>query len=575
MKRILLFVFICCLCLPAVAQKNTPKWMEKAKKAVVSIDTYGKNGNKLATGIGFFVSETGEVLTAYGLFKDAEKATVTDVDGKVFPVETLLGVDELYDVIKVKAEVPKKVTFLPVATDPVANGSTAYLLLYSPGKNVAFNQGAITEVSKLKDPYKYYKVSIPLETGQLNSPLLTAEGEVFGLAQADAMGKKDVSYGVSAAYTHNLALSSTDFINPTYNAIGIKKAWPAEIGQAMVALYLKGNTQDAKAHLETLTDFIAAFPDAPEGYLERANFYAYHRAELASTPAGQANYLKQALEDIKTASKFSDKKGDAYYHQADLIFGVVARDTTITDPAWSIPAAMEAIQKAIEEEDLPAYHQLQGDLYLYQKQYEKAFDEYMIVNNSDLASSTSYYSAAKAKENIPGFNIGEIIALLDKAVEKCGMPMSPDAGQYILERINWKLRLSQYQGAIEDYDLYFTAVQGKVGADFYFYREQAKFHAGDLEGALKDIGQAILASPDAPDYYAEEASVLVRMKKYEQALESVNKALEIAPDFAACHRLKGVCFVRLGKKTEACEALNKAKELGDPVAPKLIQENCK
>ena len=65
------------------------------------------------------------------------------------------------------------------------------------------------------------------------------------------------------------------------------------------------------------------------------------------------------------------------------------------------------------------------------------------------------------------------------------------------------------------------------------------------------------------------------MQKYTEALSSLDKAIELAPDFAACHRLRGVCFVRLGKKTEACEALNKAKSLGDPVADKLIKENCK
>lgn len=575
MKRILLFIWISCIVLPIAAQKNAPKWMEKQRKAVVQINTYGKDGNKLGSTTGFFVSENGDVLGAYELFKGAQKATVTDVEGKVFPVESILGWDEMYDVIKLKVSVPKKVAFLQVANDPVATGSSVYLLPYSTSKNVAFSQGTITEVTKLKDPYSYYKLSIPLEDGQLNSPLLTEDGAVFGLAQADATGKKDISFGVSAAYTDHLSFSSTDFITTNQNSVGIKKAWPADQDQAMVALYLKGSTEDAKTYLESLTDFIAAFPNEPEGYLRRANHYAYRRAALASAPAEQLEYLGLALEDVKTASKMNGKKGDSFYYQADLIFGVAAGDTTLNNPDWSVPVALEMVQKAIKEEDLPVYRLLEGDIYLYQQQFDKAYEDYMIVNNSDAASAASYYSAAKAKQNLPGFNIGDVIQLLDKAIEKCGMPMSADAGQYILERIDWKLRLSQYKEAIEDYDLYYTAVQGQVGANFYFYREQAKFRNGDLEGALKDIGQAILAAPDAPEYYAEEASILVRMQKYDQALESVRKALELAPDYAACLRLKGVCYIRLGKKAEACEFLKKAKELGDPVAPKLMQENCK
>lgn len=575
MKRILLLILACCYLLPATAQKNAPKWLDKSKKAVVLITTYGKDGAKLSSGTGIFVSETGDVLSAYDLFKGAEKATVTDTEGKTYPVSRIIGADELYDVIKVKAETPKKVQFLPLATDPLAVETVAYLLPYTTEKKADFQQGTITEVSKLKDPYSYYKLSIPLEPAQLNSPILNAEGEVFGLAQADATGKKDISYAVSASYVNSLAVGSTDFLNATYNNIGIKKAWPADVEQAQVALFLKSSSEDAKTHLETLNDFIATFPNATDGYLNRASLYANRRAELASSPADEKNYLKLALDDIETASKYSDKKGDVYYNKAKLIYGIAATDTTLTDPAWTIQAALETIQKAIEEEDTPVYHQLAGDLYFYQKEYEQAFNEYMVVNNSDIASPTSYYWAAKAKENITGFNIGDVIALLDGAVEKCGLPLTSEAGPYILERIDWKLRLSQYEAAIADYDLYYKAMLGDVGSSFYFYREQAKFRNGDIDGALADIKEAIRLSPDVPDYRAEQASVLVRAKNYTEALTTIEEALKMAPDFAALYRLRGVCYVRLEKKAEACEALAKAKELGDPLAERLIKEHCK
>ena len=39
-------------------------------------------------------------------------------------------------------------------------------------------------------------------------------------------------------------------------------------------------------------------------------------AELANSMAEQAIYLQKALDDIKTASKCSDKKGDFWYNQA-------------------------------------------------------------------------------------------------------------------------------------------------------------------------------------------------------------------------------------------------------------------
>ena len=575
-QKILLFVLACLFFSASWAQKNaTPKWMDKSKNAVVRITTYGKDGAQIATGTGVFVSEAGDVITGYTLFEGANTAKVTDAEGASFPVTHIIGADELYDVIKVRVGVTGKVRYLNMASDPQAVGSISYLLPYTTAKKASSQQSTITEVSKLKDPYSYYKLSLPLEGDKVNTPVLNAEGEVFGLVQADASGKKDISFAVSAAYAGSLSMSPTDFLNSTYNTIGIPKAWPANVEEAQVALFLKNSVEDAKTYLNTLNDFIATFPDAPDGYVSRANHYAVHRAELASSPEEQKEYLKRAIDDIETATRHSDKKGEALYNKAKLIYGVAATDTTLNDQTWTLESALEIARKAIAEDNLPAYHQLVGDICFAKKDYEAAYEEYMTINNSPEATSASYYWAAKAKENIPGFNIGDVIALLDGAIDKCGLPLTAEAGQYILERIDWKLRLSLFAEAVADYDLYYKAMKGSVGSDFFFYREQTKFRAGDMDGALADIREAVRISPNVVDYRAEEASILIRMKNYTDALSSINETLRLAPDYAACHRLKGVCYVRMNKTQEACEALNKAKELGDPLAERLLKEHCK
>lgn len=575
MKKIFLIITLACLMLPAMAQNKSPKWMDKERKAVVLVTTYGQNGSKISTGTGFFISETGEALAGYTLFKGAVRATVTDVDGRDLPVTTIIGANDLYDVIKFQVEVPKKVVYLPLAQEPLTNGAEVYLMPYTPGKAVPFKEGQITEVSKVGDSFGYYKLNFPLEPTQLNAPVLTADGEVFGLAQEDATGKKDISYAMSAGYVNNLRISSADAFNSVYKNVNIKKAWPQDVDQALVMLFLLANTHDSKAHLETLNDFIATFPESSEGYLNRANHYAYNRKELASTLTEQVKYLDLALQDIHTAGKYGKEKGEEKYNLAKLIYGVAVSDTTLNNPTWSVETALKNVGEAISENDLPVYHQLEGDIYFYLKQYDQAFNAYAKVNSSDMASSLSYYWAAKAKANIPGTQITEIIALLDSAVVKCGPSPTPEAASYVLERVDYRMQLGQYPQAVADYNLYYDMVGGKVNDIFYFYREQANFRLGDLEAALKDIQEAIKLSPKDATYYAEEASIYVRMEKYAEALSSVAKALELAPDFAACYRLKGVCFVRQEKKAEACEAFQKAKELGDPVADKLIKEHCK
>ncbi len=567
-------MLLACFLLPATAQKNAPKWLEKQRKAIAQIITYGADNQVMHTGTGVFVSESGHVLAAYSLFKGATRATVTDSEGKAYPVTSIAGADDMYDVIKIKVEVPKKVAFLPMASEPLSTGTTAYLIPYATGKNGSFKEGAISETTKLKEPFGYYKVNIPLEGTQVDAPLLTANGELFGLAQEDAGGKKEHIYAVSAGYINSLQISSVDMLNATYTSLPIRKAWPSDVDQAEVMLFLLASTQNSKTYLATLNDFIATFPNEASGYQSRASQYAHYGHELGASPDEAPAFRQKAMADMETAIRLSTNKADALFAKSKLIFGVATSDTTLTDSQWNLQASMDVLQEAIRLHDTPAYHQQEGDIYFTLGAFDKAYDSYMIVNNSDQSTASSYYWAAKAKENIPGSNIFDIINLLSSAYETSKDNPTTETLTYLMERIEYRMQIMQYDEAIADYDAYYALLGGQVGDGFYYYREQAKFRKGDMPGALADIQEALRRAPNSAVYLAEEASIFMRMEKYTEAQASLQKAITLAPDFAASYRLQGLCYVRQNKKAEGCQSFQKAKELGDPVVDRLIREHC-
>lgn len=577
MKRIFLFVMMCCLTLSLAAQKKAPKWLEKQRKAVVTITTYGKENKTLNTGTGFFVSETGELLSGYTLFKGAEKATVTDTDGNTYPVVSIMGANDMYDVIRVKANVPKKVPFLTQANEPLQVGAAVYMLPYAKGKSTAFGEGAITEVSTVTAPFGYYKTTIAFDSPQsLNVPVLTEDGLALGLMQDDAGGDKAVSYVISAGYIRTLTLSSVDLLSKTYTDIKIRKAWPADPEQAQVSLYLLSSSQDAVTYLETLNDYLATFPNSLDAYLSRASHYAYRSAELSESTAKEiSSFLDLSKKDYEAAMKLgTGEKNDILYAKAKVIFDVASHDTTFVDQGWSLAEAMKTLQEAIKLKDQPLYHQLEGDIYFTMGSYELAYESYVQVNESEIASPASFYWAAKAKEQIPGTNISDLIVLLDSAIVRTGPEPTAETLAYLLERIDYKMKLTLYDQAIADYNLYYEILNGNVDDSFYYYRQQARFRGGDTAGALEDIQAALKMRPQEPNYLAEEASIYLRMEKYDDAIQSLDKALALAPEFASCYRLKGVCLVRQNKKAEACPLFEKAKELGDPLASRLIREHC-
>ena len=236
-----------------------------------------------------------------------------------------------------------------------------------------------------------------MESSEENVPLLTADGAVLALTQPDAGGNTAHSFGLSAGYANQLQINTTDLLSSTYRNIGIRKGWPKDPEQATVALFLTTNAQTPQQQLETLNDFIAAFPNLADGYLNRANLYAYSRTALSDNPAQQADYLNKALEDIRTAGKQANQPSEVLYNQAKLIFGVSASDSTLQQKGWTIQDAIETLDKAIAASDLPLYHQLKGDIYVSQDNYPAAFDEYMIVNASDLATPSTFYRSEERR----------------------------------------------------------------------------------------------------------------------------------------------------------------------------------
>ena len=84
---------------------QTPKWVEKAKRAVFSIVTYDKNDKMLNTGNGFFVSEDGLALSDYTLFKGAERAVVITSEVKQMPISLILETNDKNDVIKIRVTI--------------------------------------------------------------------------------------------------------------------------------------------------------------------------------------------------------------------------------------------------------------------------------------------------------------------------------------------------------------------------------------------------------------------------------------------------------------------------------------
>lgn len=568
MKKILilplLFIF-----LAQGSMAQTPKWVEKAKRAVFSVVTYDKNDKMLNTGNGFFVSEDGLALSDYSLFKGAERAVIITAEGKQMPVSTILGANDMYDVIKFRVAITeKKVPALIVANTAPAVGADAWMLPYSTQKSIACVSGKVKEVSKVAGEYHYYTLSMQMKDKMVSCPVMNVDGQVFGIAQkSSGLDTVTTCYAAGAAFAMSQKISALSLGDAALKSIGIRKGLPETEDQALVYLFMASSSLSEEDYGKLLDDFIRQFPMNADGYLRRANYYVAKGKDDQS-------WFDKAVADFNQALKVAQKKDDVYYNIGKLMYAYQLSKPEKPYKDWSYDTALKNVRQAITIDPLPVYIQLEGDILFAQQDYAGALAAYEKVNASNIASAGTFFSAAKTKELMKA-DPKEVLMLLDSCIAHCPQPITADFAPYLLERAQMYMNTDQPRNAMFDYDAYFKAVNGQVNDVFYYYREQAALKARQYQRALDDIAKAVELNPTDLTYQAENAVVNLRVGRYEEAIQILNNILKTDPKYGEAYRLLGLCQIQLKKTDEACGNFKKAKELGDPNVDELIKKYCK
>ena len=568
MKKILILPLLLFFLMQG-SMAQTPKWVEKAKRAVFSVVTYDKNDKMLNTGNGFFVSEDGLALSDYTLFKGAERAVVITSEGKQMPFGLILGANDMYDVIKFRVAITeKKVPALIVAKTAPAVGADAWMLPYSTQKSIACVTGKVKEVSKVAGEYHYYTLGMQMKDKMVSCPVMNAEGQVFGIAQkSSGIDTVTTCYAAGAAFAMSQKISALSLGDAALKKIGIRKGLPETEDQALVYLFMASSSLSGDDYEKLLDDFIRQFPANADGYLRRANYYA------AKGKDDQTWYDK-AVADFNQALKVAQKKDDVYYNIGKLMYAYQLSKPEKTYKDWTYDTALQNVRQAIAIDPLPIYIQMEGDILFAQQDYAGALAAYEKVNASNIASPATFFSAAKTKELAKG-DPKEVVALMDSCIARCPQPITADFAPYLLERAQMNMNAGQPRNAMLDYDAYHTAVKGEVNDVFYYYREQAALKARQFQRALDDIVKAIEMNPTDLTYQAEHAVVNLRVGRYEEAIQILDNILKADPKYAEAYRLLGLCQIQLKKTDEACGNFKKAKDLGDPNVDELITKYCK
>ncbi len=529
-----------------------PGAVKKAADAAFTLTTFKADGSILATSNGVCISTDGIAISPWKPFIGADKAVVIDAKGQKHEVECLLGANEIYDIVKF--QVNGKTIAAPLTTTVSANDEVWITPMPKSGNA---GKADVVNVEKFMDKYNY-AILKSTATDKLNgAPVFNTKGQVIGLfnISGDSQSSTDVNYAND--FTVN-GLSQNDI---TLRQSGICIGLPNKIEEAVVALMLSSE-KSSNIHEAVVNDFIAKFPQSNDGY------YALANIQIAKGEIANADKTMQTAVGKVTA------KDEAHYNYARLIYrGTLAQDSEekTKSVGWTLDKALDEIQKAQSTKANDAYRHLQAQIIFAKGDYAKAYTEFEALTKTKFNNPELYLEMAQSRQHL-GATDQEILDLLNKSIELCDTPYVSTSAPYFYTRGQQLEKMGEFRKAVQDYYTYEYFNQGRLGAAFYYMREQCEVKARMWQQALQDILIASRLDPKEALYPTEAGSLLLRLNKIDAAISAAQQAIQLDASLPDAYLILGIAQCESKQKEEGLKNIQKAKELGNTQADTFLQK---
>ena len=554
MKRIITILFAACVCCMASAQPD--KWVKKASKAVFTLKTFNANDELIGSSNGFFITADGIAVSSYTPFRGASKAVIIDAMGKEYPVKSIIGANDTYDIAKFRVEASKCQT---LRTAPAVGENTQlWLLPYNAKNGYSCTAATVKSVQKVENDYDYYTLEGNGSENTVGCPYLNAAGDVVGIKQQSSSDDNATQYAVGATFATGLKMTGLSLNDAALKATSIKKELPDELDQAILTLYLASSMGDANSFVGLVDDFIEKFPQAPDGYSYKAQIMAakdnYPEAD---------KYMKLAIEN-------ATDKAEAHYNYAKMMYQNLLYFHDSASHAWTYEQALEEAEQAVALDPQLAYVTQKAQLLFACKRYDDSFTTFQDAIAKGAHNAECFYGAARCKEQLN--DTTAYIALLDSAVATFSQPYLKEAAPYIYARGQALAENGQYRLAVNDFNEYENLMISQINSEFYYIRSQVEVKGRLFQQALNDLDKAIDKDPSILLYRSEKASLQIRVKLIDEAIETASECIRLFPDSSDGYLFLGLAQCLNNNKVQGVGNLLKAKDLGDAQADVLIEK---
>lgn len=143
---------------------------------------------EVTTGSGTFVSQTGLILTAEHVVRDASEIEVISREGKRARAR-IVAMSRNLDVAVLSADITSKSHFPLRINKPVAGMrvfTVGFPVVGVLGQEPKVSEGIISAASGIRDEASFMQMSVPIQPGNSGGPVITESGELVGVVTSSA-----------------------------------------------------------------------------------------------------------------------------------------------------------------------------------------------------------------------------------------------------------------------------------------------------------------------------------------------------------------------------------------------------
>ena len=524
--------------LPALAQEQLPEIVQKVEPSTVVILTYDKDGNNIGQGSGFFISQSGDIITNKHVLDGVHRAEVKTAKGKVYPIMMIVAKDKEADIIRASVNIPlESVHPLSVSSSIPKVGERVAVIGSPLGLEQTVSDGIVSAVREIPTFGKIYQITAPLSPGSSGSPVVNMKGEVIGVATFQLAEGQNLNFALPGERIAKLKTEKGKTLTEWNTRKNEDSLTSAEglYNSGLIFLWA-GDYEESLPYFEKA---IEIDPHYAKAYFQ----IGYCNANLGRYP--------EAIDAFKQAIRIKPDYAEAYYNLG-VAYGKLGRNTE----------AIDAYKQAIHIKlDYVEAHNNLGFAFANLGRYPEAIDAFKqaISIKPDYAEAYNNLGVAYGKL---GRNTEEINAY------KQAIRIKPDDAEAHYNLGRAYVLLGRNSEAI---DAFKQAIRIKPDIAEAHYNLGLVFaNLGRNPEAINAYKQAIRIKPDDAEAHYSLGRAYVLLGRNPEAIDAFKQAIRIKPDYALAHFILGLTYLLIRDKGSALDQYKILKNLDTDKANQLF-----